>query len=140
MRFSGTVRLRPIRIGFLVQPNDLATVRKVTQLCSCLWGGLYNPIIPFVGENVSHWVWPRQKATGPDITRGYIDFFEPDVLVEQSPGMAEALGWKNEKQYFDLPRTIELNKFNETDVRGRLQFAAGIDVFDVVARELFSSH
>jgi hypothetical protein len=43
---SSTIRLRPTRIGFLVRPNDLSAVRNVMRCCACVWGGLYNPIIP----------------------------------------------------------------------------------------------
>lgn len=43
---SAEIQLRPTRIGFLVRPNDLASVRKVMRASVCLWGGIYNPIIP----------------------------------------------------------------------------------------------
>jgi hypothetical protein len=106
MRFSGSVRLRPVRIGFLVSPAELPTVRRILRLCSCLWGGRYNPIIPFFDDTPQRWKRPNHEIGGLDIARGYIDFFEPDVLVEASPGMAERLGWKNDHHYFELSRVF----------------------------------
>jgi hypothetical protein len=43
---SAEIQLRPTRIGFLVHPADLASVRRIMRACTCLWGGVYNPIIP----------------------------------------------------------------------------------------------
>ena len=43
---SATVRLRPTRIALLVRPSDLTSIRRFMRACTCLWGGVYNPIIP----------------------------------------------------------------------------------------------
>src|ERR1700745_2832385 len=133
MSFTGSVTLRPVRLGFLVPPDDFALVRRVIRLCSCLWGGRYNPIIPFF-ENAR----PQRRAydvlaEGLDVTRGYVDFFEPDVLVEATPGVAARLGWADEGQYLRLPRVIPLDRFYDVDSRGHANFAAGIDIVNVIA-------
>ena len=41
-----TVKHRPNRIGFLVRPGELADLERAASLCSLIWGGLRNPIIP----------------------------------------------------------------------------------------------
>jgi len=134
MRFSGSVRLRPVRIGFLVAPNDLSTIRRVMRLCNCLWGGRYNPIIPYFEDSPARWINRHyQLIRGLDIARGYINFFEPDVLIEASHGMANKLGWSEDHGYFDLPRVASIDKFFEIDTRKRVHFIAGEDVFDVIA-------
>jgi hypothetical protein len=34
---SAEIRLRPTRIGFLTPPTDLASVRVIMRVCTCLW-------------------------------------------------------------------------------------------------------
>lgn len=132
MHFAGSVSLRPVRIGFLVPPDDLSIVSRVAQLSACLWGGRYNPIIPFFENGGDRWLTPHDHAKGTDVARGYINFFEPDTLVETTPGMAEELGWKSTGRILGLPRIISLDRFYELDYRGALQFAAGVDILEVM--------
>ena len=40
----GSLRLRPTRIGFLVSPTNMAALRRVMQVCTCLWGGAYKAL------------------------------------------------------------------------------------------------
>ena len=40
------VRLRPIKLAFLVNPNDKNSLLKAIEINTFLWGGMYNPIIP----------------------------------------------------------------------------------------------
>jgi hypothetical protein len=132
MRLAGSVKLRPVRIGFLLPPDNLATVRRVARLCSCLWGGRYNPMIPFFENALPRWDEPYHRVQGLDVARGYVDFFEPDVLVEASEGMAKKLGWDSDKSPFGLPRVVPLDKFYAVNYRGRVEFAAGIDILNVI--------
>ena len=133
MRFSGSARLRPVRIGFLISPDELPTVRRVMRLNSCLWGGRYNPIIPFIEDTPARWTEHYSQFRGLDITRGYINFFEPDVIVEAVPGMADKLGWKHDNSRFELPRVVSLSEFFTVNNRKRVDFVAGLDVFNVIA-------
>jgi hypothetical protein len=41
-----TVRHRPNRIAFLVRPGELSDLERAAGICTLLWGGLHNPIIP----------------------------------------------------------------------------------------------
>jgi hypothetical protein len=135
MRFAGSVSLRPVRIGFLVPPDDLATVSRVARLCCCLWGGRYNSIIPFFEAGGERWVHPYHREGGTSVARGYVNFFEPDVLVEAFPGMAEKLGWKaKEHRVLGIPRVVSLDAFYRSDHRGLIEFAAGIDILDVITQ------
>ena len=93
-RISGSISLRPTRIAFLVRPADTASISRIMRWCACLWGGLCNPIIP-VGRYPQCW---RQKnrvlrKTDREVALDYMDFFEPDVLVEAQPGLAESIGY-----------------------------------------------
>jgi hypothetical protein len=132
VRFWGSVRLRPVRLGFLVPPDDPDVVARVAQLSACLWGGRYNPIVPFFETGGERWSGEHFVRHGLDVARGYIEFFEPDTLIEAVPGMAEKLGWRGESRTLDLPRVVSLDDFYEVDDRGQVQFAAGIDIGEVL--------
>jgi hypothetical protein len=102
---SASVRLRPTRIGFLARPDDMAAVRKVMQVCTCLWGGIYNPIIPVCTAVPEAWRDPPfRELTGPQLARGYIKFFEPDVFVETREGLAGEVGLLDSQLEFGASR------------------------------------
>lgn len=138
MNFAGSVSYRPVRIGFLVPPDDLPTVIRVARLTACLWGGRYNPIIPFFEKGGERWLLPHHRQEGIDVARGYIDFFEPDVLVESTPGMAESMGWNAGESYLRMPRIVPIEDFFEADHRNDVEFATGVDMMEVMA-ELYDS-
>jgi hypothetical protein len=131
-RFTGSVSFRPVRIGFLMPPNDLGIVSRAARLSTCLWGGRYNFMIPYFEAGGERWVRPYHAEGGLDVARGYINFFEPDTLVESSPGMAERLGWHNKGLTFGLPRVASIEQFFEQNLHGHAEFAAGIDILEVM--------
>ena len=92
------IRLRPIRFGFLVRPDDAENILEIFRINTCLWGGMFNPIIPFL-ECVPSW-WERHaigSENAKQIINGYLDFFEPDFLVEAEEGLANGLGFNSER-------------------------------------------
>ena len=131
-RFTGSVSFRPVRIGFLMPPDDLGLVSRVARLSTCLWGGRYNVMIPFFEAGGERWVRPYHAEGGLDVARGYVNFFEPDTLVKSSPGMAERLGWRNKGLTFGLPRVVSIEQFFEQNLHGHAEFAAGIDILEVM--------
>jgi len=106
---SVNVRLRPIRFGFMVRPEDASNLRKIFRVNTCLWGGLYNPIIPFF-RRVPAW-WERNGYrfdNATQIINGYLDYFEPDFIVEAEQGIANRSGIDHERILLlsdILPRT-----------------------------------
>ena len=90
---SATIRLRPTRIALLVRPTNLSAIRTYMRICACMWGGMYNPIIPVFRSRPNDWrtEFPK-RLTGADITRGYVRFFEPDAFVEADPNLLEKIG------------------------------------------------
>ena len=101
------IRLRPIRFGFLVRPDDAKNILEIFRINTCLWGGIFNPIIPFF-KRVPSW-WERHGfrfENARQIINGYLDFFEPDFLVEAEEGLAEGLG-------FDSERVLQLTEILE---------------------------
>jgi hypothetical protein len=90
---SANISLRPTRIGFLVRPTDFTSVRKIMRYCTCIWGGVYNPIIPVFRNPPQDWKpEPFDRLRGLSIAKGYVQFFEPDVYIEADKGLLEAVG------------------------------------------------
>ncbi len=123
------IRLRPVRFAFLVRPEDRKHTLEIFRVCTCLWGGKYNPIIPFF-KRIPQW-WERKGfrfESASQIINGYLDFFEPDFLVESERGLANGLG-------FDPKRVLQLS---DILVRAddREQQGYGLGVFDLY-KELY---
>jgi hypothetical protein len=49
---SGTIglRLRPLKLGFVLNPNDREALLFALEINSFIWGGMFNPIIPRSGK------------------------------------------------------------------------------------------
>jgi hypothetical protein len=147
---SAVVNLRPIRFAFIVRPDDKKRVLQIFQINTCLWGGKYNPIVPYF-KQVPKW-WDRNGhnfETAVQIINGYLDFFEPDFLVEAEPGLATGLGFNNERvlplsdilareddrksghglSVFDLYRDLYLKEFQFVKCHGH-------SIVDVIADKL----
>lgn len=80
----GTVslKLRPIKLGFLVDLNDRVGLLEAIEINSFLWGGQFNPIIPVFGRRPKVWGNEPTRGTSPgEIVAGYIDNFDPDLIV-----------------------------------------------------------
>ena len=111
---SASLTLRPTRIGFLVRPDDSTSLRRIFQVCTCLWGGVYCPIIPVSATLPEAWK-ERHGLRNPDpidIANGYVRFFEPDVFVEAEDGLAKQLGLAIEDlQDYGHPRLLNLDAF-----------------------------
>jgi len=75
-------KLRPIRFAFLVKKDDNRTLREVFKINTCLWGGVYNPIIPYFKKTPPNWEDRRfRHPPASSIIKGYLDSFDPDYLV-----------------------------------------------------------
>jgi hypothetical protein len=118
------VRLRPVRIAFLVRPDDGKKALEIFRINTCLWGGSFNPVIPFFRRVPSWWEKHGYRLDSPtQIINGYLDFFEPDFIVEATAGLAAGLGFPQE-------RILALSDVlvREGD---RNQAGCGLGVFDV---------
>lgn len=86
-----TQKLRPLRLAFLVNPSDRGGVMEALRLSSTFWGGTFNPIVPCYSGRIPR-AWNRHGAVGMtprQLVEGYIDGFDPDVIVPVSPGSEE---------------------------------------------------
>jgi hypothetical protein len=78
-----TVRVRPIRVAFLVDPKDRQALLKAIETNTCLWGGAFNPIIPAYERTPKVWKPHKvRRLIRPDqIIEGYLDAFDPDFVI-----------------------------------------------------------
>src|SRR2546426_12096971 len=80
--FRSKFRIRPLRLAFLVEPDDLPSVREVFRISTALWGGRYNAILPVFRRAPSRYA--EQWVSGPsarEFLSGMVDAFEADFLV-----------------------------------------------------------
>jgi hypothetical protein len=129
----GSVILRPTRVAFLVRPSqrNLPVVREIIRTSACLWGGMFNPIIPVCNALPMAWRRePYREITGRGLAEAYIRFFEPDVFVEAEAGLAEAAGIV-ESARIHPKRVLPLKQFVKGEDGRRPDFAAGLSVFDI---------
>jgi len=80
---SVTIRVRPLRIAFLVDPSDRVGLLRAIEASTLLWGGTFNPIIPVYKRTPKKWESHRvRRLPRPeDIVGGYLDGFDPDLVV-----------------------------------------------------------
>ena len=134
-----TIRLRPTRIGFLVKPTDMASVRKIMRACTCLWGGIYNPIIPVFHTSPKEWrPQKHDRIKGLAVTKRYIEFFEPDVFVESESRLFKKAGLGALQKDHDFRRhVISLDQFlAPQDHRDWSEPALGLSIADIF-RDLY---
>ncbi len=120
------LKLRPIKIAFLVEPGDTKALKEALEVNSILWGGMYNPIIPVFTKKPAVWVKndPISKYKSKDVIKGYVDAYNPDFLV--------LLGKCSKKKFDYLDRKIItkeeiLKKLNTEGTPGY-----GVGIFEVL--------
>jgi len=116
-------RLRPIRLAFLVKKDDNRTLREVFRINTCLWGGIYNPIIPFFGKTPNNWDDRRfRHPPASAIIRGYLDSFDPDYVVVKDKQKMSGF-------FFDKERLLSFDDIFDTKNDELLSY--GVDVTDL---------
>ncbi len=116
------IKLRPIRFVFLVKPNDKKNILKIFQINTLLWGGKFNPIIPFFKTVPKWWSAHYKSHNAKQILNNYLDFFEPDFIVEAEKGLADDIT-------FDKKRILQLDNLLKNDEYGGNQY--GLNVNDL---------
>lgn len=94
-RVTISQRSRPLRFGYLLRGfNDRRGLRSGIRLFTSLWGGMYNCFVPVYRRRPR---WLRGSESGPAITRGYLDAFEPDYLIAEDTDLAEGLDYEKNR-------------------------------------------
>lgn len=81
---SVDIRIRPIRLAYLIEPGNEEQVREAIRLSSSLWAGTYFPIIPLYQRMPATWKGPLKVPAAGSVVLGYIEAFDPDILVQCS--------------------------------------------------------
>jgi len=127
-----SVRVRPLRFGFVIDPTNRPALRKVLRVNSCLWGGTYNYLIPRFKRFPPRY--KEQYTRNPraaDLVNGLVEAFQPDYLVEAISGISKGIR-------FDASRVIALDAVMPDQGTGRPSY--GIDlrcVFASLYKEAF---
>jgi hypothetical protein len=91
---SAKLRVRPLRFGFLIKPNDRAALRRIIEINTCLWGGIFNFIIPLFHRTPPRYLdRPFRGPTAKELVAGLLEAFEPDSLVQTEPGIASGFAF-----------------------------------------------
>jgi hypothetical protein len=122
---NATIRVRPLRFGFILDPNDCAALKRVIETNTCLWGGIFNFIVPVFKRTPKRY--RDQYLPGPttkQLMGGLVEAFEPDFLVEMHPGLAAGIA-------FPEKRIIGVDDLFRRDEHGRGGF--GLTMIEVCA-------
>ena len=135
---SVQTRLRPVRFAFLVRPDNAMQALQAFRVNTCLWGGKYKPIVPFFEEVPKWWDCKGHKFdTAAQIVNGYLDFFEPDFIVEAEPGLSAGIEFDAERV---LPLSGVLTREGDRDRNGRgLNILSFLSVLETARLPLFST-
>lgn len=124
---------RPLRLGFLVDPKKITSIKKAIEINSTIWGGAYNPLIP-VYKGTPRWEKPFKSPKPEEIVKGYIEAFDPDILVQCTnnlPTYIKDLGLE-----IVQPHEIwEKGKNPEKDIYPKI----GIGIFELF-NEIYNEH
>ena len=131
---STTVSLRPVRIGFFVDPMDRRRLSDVLRIATCLWGGALCPLIPVMGRVPAAWRKALHHRSSPiKVTQGYLRFFEPDVFVETAAGQFDRAGLNTSRAFGGRKRFMQLDEIIGREINAAPRFEVGVDMFSVYA-------
>lgn len=120
------VKLRPIKLAFLVNPKDKESLLKAIEINTFLWGGTYNPIIPTYKQIPSKWKsLPYDNPSAKSVVSGYLDNFDPDYVVPMGECVDYDLDIGHRKKINDVLDILE-----GVEKNGVLNY--GIGIFDVL--------
>lgn len=122
---KASIRIRPLRFVFAVDPKDSTALMRVFEANSVLWGGPYNFILPLFKRVPDRYKEPyRKKINAAALVQGLVEAFQPDLIVELEVGAAAFIN-------FPQGRTITLDQLLGRDNRGACNY--GVDLRTIIA-------
>ena len=120
------VRLRPIKLAFLVNPKDKNSLLKAIEINTFLWGGMFNPIIPTYKRIPSRWRdGPLKNPNAQSVISGYLDNFDPDYVIPMGECSGYSLDVGNREKIDDVSEILSSVEKDGTP-------AYGIGLFEVL--------
>ena len=104
------VKLRPIKLAFLVNPEDKESLLKAIEINTFLWGGIYNPIIPIYNPTATKW--KKRLFKDPcdeEVVSGYLDNFDPDCVVQMGECSDYPFDVGDRKKIERIPAIVSLS-------------------------------
>lgn len=86
-----TQNLRPLKLAYIVRPNDVASLEKVIETNSFLWGSRYNPVLPIYKKTPQYLKENFRINKISELLYGNLKFFEPDFIVITGDIQAEEI-------------------------------------------------
>jgi hypothetical protein len=84
------IKSRPLKLAYIVDPNNTRQVRDAIRLSSTLWGGDYFPIIPLHKRMPVTWRdKPFRTPLSKNVILGYIEAYDPDIFVQFSKSIPQ---------------------------------------------------
>ena len=112
-------KLRPIRLAFLISCREPGSVLDAVKHSTCLWGGMFNPIVPIWKK------FPTKKEK--DRVIGLLKDFDPDFIVNLS-----TLTIPNEINHIYKKRIIHRNNFVEKINNEWLFYKIGLSIISIL--------
>lgn len=73
--------LRPLKLAYIVRPNDMASLKKAIETNAFLWGARYNPVLPLYKKTPQYLKRGVRGGNIRELLYGNLKFFEPDFIV-----------------------------------------------------------
>ena len=99
------VKLRPIKLAFLVNPKDKDSLLKAIEINTFLWGGMFNPIIPTYRRMPQKWEYGPNPNAQSAIS-GYLDNFDPDYVIPMGECSDYSLDVGNREKISDVSEVL----------------------------------
>ena len=101
------VKLRPIKLAFLVNPKDKDSLLKAIEINTFLWGGMFNPIIPTYRRIPQKWEYsPFKNPDAQSVISGYLDNFDPDYVIPMGECSDYPLDISNREKIDDVSEIL----------------------------------
>ena len=105
------VKLRPIKLAFLVNPEDKESLLNAIEINTFLWGGIYNPIIPVYNPTAAKRKnLPSKDLYDKEAISGYLDNFDPDYVVPMGECSDYPFGVGDREKVKEIPEIFGLGE------------------------------
>lgn len=87
--------LRPLRVGYRVDPRSSADLLLAAETATMQWGGRFHALIPVMRRRPSWWRWPAPGGpSAAELATDYERGFDCDFVVDTSTSSRDGLGYR----------------------------------------------